>query len=140
MALHAVPSPSANPESIRDGEAELNTEDYLIEATLCPEPGSTDFSAQEEHQDSSSNGEGEETESTDPREGDRLWKHLRVNLEKIRAFCADMVTQIPIPERCIIEGTQLDHSDLLQASAQGYLMSHTRTVTGFHELSRVPAF
>ncbi|XP_058243773.1 ventricular zone-expressed PH domain-containing protein isoform X2 [Hemibagrus wyckioides] len=106
LALHAVQSRSANPDCIQDGEADLNTEDFLIEPILCPESGPAASSAQEEHQNSSSPEEGGQTDSMDPREGDRLWKHLRDNLEKIRAFCADMVTQIPIPERCIIEDTQ----------------------------------
>ncbi|KAK3549120.1 hypothetical protein QTP70_032784 [Hemibagrus guttatus] len=106
LALHAVQSCSTNPDCIQDGEADLNTEDFLIEPTLCPESGPAASSAQEEHQNSSSHEEGGQTDSLDPRERDRLWKHLRDNLEKIRAFCADMVTQIPIPERCIIEDTQ----------------------------------
>lgn len=111
LALHAVQSRSANPDCIQDGEADLNTEDFLIEPILCPESGPAVSSAQEEHQNSSSPEEGGQTDSMDPREGDRLWKHLRDSLEKIRAFCSDMVTQIPIPERCIIEGTRLHHSE-----------------------------
>ncbi|KAF5898642.1 ventricular zone-expressed PH domain-containing protein 1, partial [Clarias magur] len=108
-ALHAMQSHSNNPDCVQDAEGERNTEGYLIEAALCPETGPSPSSAQQEHsehQDSGSHGEGGRTDIMDPRERDRLWKHLRDNLKKIRAFCADMVTQIPIPERCIIEDTQ----------------------------------
>lgn len=98
---------------MQDGEGELNTEDYLIEA------GPAASSAQEEHsehQDSSaSHEEGGQADSMDPRERDRLWKHLRDNSENIRAFCDHMVTQIPIPEQCIIEGTQLNQRWLFRA-------------------------
>ncbi|XP_077422232.1 ventricular zone-expressed PH domain-containing protein [Vanacampus margaritifer] len=34
---------------------------------------------------------------------DRLFIHLRDNLEMIREFCKGMVQQIPIPEQCVIE-------------------------------------
>ncbi|XP_060779037.1 ventricular zone-expressed PH domain-containing protein isoform X4 [Neoarius graeffei] len=109
LALHAVQSGSTNPDCSQAGEGKPNTEDYLIEADLCPETDPEAPSVQEEHsehQDSVSHGEGGQTDSMDPRERDRLWKHLRDNLEKIRAFCSDMVTRIPIPEHCIIEDTQ----------------------------------
>ncbi|XP_034024000.1 ventricular zone-expressed PH domain-containing protein [Thalassophryne amazonica] len=36
-------------------------------------------------------------------EADRLFIHLRDNMDKIREFCKDMVQQIPIPEQCVIE-------------------------------------
>ncbi|KAF4071873.1 hypothetical protein AMELA_G00267910 [Ameiurus melas] len=102
LALHAVQTCSTNPDCIQDREGELSTEDYLIEATLCPEISPAASSAQEEHR--------EHHDSAFHGERDRLWKHLRDNLEKIRAFCADMVTRIPMPERCVIEGTRLqDH-------------------------------
>lgn len=37
-------------------------------------------------------------------DADRLFVHLRDNMETIREFCTDMVQQIPIPEQCVIEG------------------------------------
>ncbi|XP_053479681.1 ventricular zone-expressed PH domain-containing protein isoform X2 [Ictalurus furcatus] len=98
LALHAVQTRSTNPDCIQDREGELNTEDYPIEATLCHEIGPAASFAQEEH--------SEHQDSAFHGERDRLWKHLRDNLEKIRVFCADMVTQIPIPEHCTIEDTQ----------------------------------
>uniref|UniRef100_A0A8C5I0W6 PH domain-containing protein n=1 Tax=Gouania willdenowi TaxID=441366 RepID=A0A8C5I0W6_GOUWI len=36
-------------------------------------------------------------------EDDRLFLHLRDNMEKIRVFCKDTKQQIPIPEHCVIE-------------------------------------
>ncbi|XP_060734695.1 ventricular zone-expressed PH domain-containing protein isoform X1 [Tachysurus vachellii] len=106
LALHAAQSRSANPDCIQDREAKINTEDYLIEPILSPESCPAYSFAQEEQQSRSSNKEGVQKDSTDPRERDRLRKHLGDNMEKIRAFCTDMVTKIPIPERCIIEDTQ----------------------------------
>lgn len=37
-------------------------------------------------------------------ESDRLFIHLRDNMETIREFCKDMMQQIPTPEQCVIEG------------------------------------
>lgn len=48
-------------------------------------------------------GQGGEKEEQEE-EADRLFVHLRDNMEIIREFCKDMVQQIPIPEQCVIEG------------------------------------
>jgi len=37
-------------------------------------------------------------------EADRLFIHLRDNMEIIREFCREIMQQIPIPEQCVIEG------------------------------------
>ena len=37
-------------------------------------------------------------------ETDRLFIHLRDNMEAISEFCRDIMQQIPIPEQCVIEG------------------------------------
>lgn len=37
-------------------------------------------------------------------EADRLFVHLRDNMETIRKFCKDTVHQIPIPDQCVMEG------------------------------------
>lgn len=37
-------------------------------------------------------------------ESDRLFVHLRDNVETIREFCRDMMRHIPTPEQCVIEG------------------------------------
>ncbi|KAK0150555.1 Ventricular zone-expressed PH domain-containing protein [Merluccius polli] len=48
--------------------------------------------------------EEEEKEKEEEEEVDRLNVHLRNNMETIRVFCKDMMTQIPVPEQCVIEG------------------------------------
>lgn len=45
--------------------------------------------------------DGEKEEQGD---ADRLFVHLRENMETIREFCEGLVQQIPIPEQCVIEG------------------------------------
>lgn len=39
-------------------------------------------------------------------ESDKLFIHLRDNMETIREFCQDMRQQIPTPEQCVIEGNK----------------------------------
>ncbi|CAL9684819.1 unnamed protein product [Knipowitschia caucasica] len=39
----------------------------------------------------------------DQSEKDRLFIHLRENMEKIREFCEDALKKIPVPEECVIE-------------------------------------
>ncbi|XP_046720240.1 ventricular zone-expressed PH domain-containing protein isoform X3 [Silurus meridionalis] len=109
LALHTVKSRFNNPDCIQDGDVELLKENYLIEASCFPETCPVASSDQEEHSEHKnlvSNGEGGQMDTVHLQERDRLWKHLRDHLEKIRDFCAEMFTQIPIPEHCIIEDTQ----------------------------------
>lgn len=47
---------------------------------------------------------GPSREKEEQEDADRLFIHLRDNMETIREFCRDMVQQIPIPEQCAIEG------------------------------------
>ncbi|KAI4897482.1 hypothetical protein NFI96_024082 [Prochilodus magdalenae] len=114
LALHVVRSRSANPDSVQEGEGvELNPESYLIETSLSPETIPAHTPVPENHSDPTERhvardtGEPRETakEGVQTREGDRLWMHMRDNMEKIRAFCSEMIRQIPIPEQCIIEDT-----------------------------------
>lgn len=44
---------------------------------------------------------GEEEAEKQP---DRLFTHLRDNMETIREFCKGMMQQIPTPDHCVIEG------------------------------------
>lgn len=37
-------------------------------------------------------------------EDDKLFIHLKDNMETVREFCKNMVRQIPVPEHCMIEG------------------------------------
>lgn len=51
-------------------------------------------------------GESRETDGEKEEQGetDRLFLHLRDNMEVIREFCKDMAQQVPTPEQCVIEG------------------------------------
>uniref|UniRef100_A0A8C9ZZH1 Ventricular zone expressed PH domain-containing 1 n=1 Tax=Sander lucioperca TaxID=283035 RepID=A0A8C9ZZH1_SANLU len=77
LALHAVRSRSINSDTGEDGEG---LEPRVKEAQKGP-------SREKEEQE----------------DADRLFIHLRDNMETIREFCRDMVQQIPIPEQCAIE-------------------------------------
>uniref|UniRef100_A0A3B4ZMA6 Ventricular zone expressed PH domain containing 1 n=1 Tax=Stegastes partitus TaxID=144197 RepID=A0A3B4ZMA6_9TELE len=91
LALHAVRSRSINSDTGEDCEGvELSTENAL--SNTLPNQHS-------ENQEASPM-EGEKVEQG---EADRLFIHLRENMETIRGFCKDMVQQIPIPEQCAIE-------------------------------------
>ncbi|XP_063061391.1 ventricular zone-expressed PH domain-containing protein [Engraulis encrasicolus] len=51
-------------------------------------------------------GEGEKDTSMDKApDSDRLLTHMRDHLETIKAFCTEMVKQIPVPDHCVIEDT-----------------------------------
>ncbi|KAI1893893.1 hypothetical protein AGOR_G00128340 [Albula goreensis] len=125
LALHAVRSRSINSENGQEGEgAELSPDMFLSEGTPGLETeriteGECDLPANEHPQHSPApprdptppedtpqehcaDAQGR-TDTDDPRHTDRLWVHLRDNEEKIRAFYADIVKHIPIPEQCIIE-------------------------------------
>ncbi|XP_046720241.1 ventricular zone-expressed PH domain-containing protein isoform X4 [Silurus meridionalis] len=129
LALHTVKSRFNNPDCIQDGDVELLKENYLIEASCFPETCPVASSDQEEHSEHKnlvSNGEGGQMDTVHLQERDRLWKHLRDHLEKIRDFCAEMFTQIPIPEHCIIEGHYCLYgkSSFLLCSGQPHLWIH----------------
>uniref|UniRef100_A0A8B9KPI1 Ventricular zone expressed PH domain-containing 1 n=1 Tax=Astyanax mexicanus TaxID=7994 RepID=A0A8B9KPI1_ASTMX len=103
LALHAIRSRSTNPDSVQEGEgAELNPDSFLIEPTLNPETAPSHVQENHSARDTGTQREAEK-EGVETREGDRLWTHLRDNMEKIRSFCSEMIRQIPIPEQCIIE-------------------------------------
>lgn len=125
LALHAVRSRSINSDAGEDGEAVELSIDNAFSSTLA-NPNC------ENHQDASAP-EGEaagdgplpipipldngltetvrgqsgekdvEKEKQGEGEGDRLFIHLRDNMEAIRDFCRDMAQQIPIPEQCVME-------------------------------------
>ncbi|XP_066541005.1 ventricular zone-expressed PH domain-containing protein [Hoplias malabaricus] len=114
LAMHAIYSHSNNPDIVQEGEeSELSAEFYQIETTLSREIVATHSSlpVQENHRDpgirhgarDTGKHSGEDTEGSDPREGDRLWTHMRDNMEQIRAFFSEMMKQIPVPEQCVIE-------------------------------------
>ncbi|XP_073707103.1 ventricular zone-expressed PH domain-containing protein isoform X2 [Garra rufa] len=110
LALHAVRTRSINSDSGPEGEGvDLSAEPDVCEACPSPETGPAPTTPQENHKltekqpDTSLNSEGQKVAFVDPREGDRLWIHLRDNMEEIKTFCAEMIKQIPIPEHCVIE-------------------------------------
>ncbi|XP_056621469.1 ventricular zone-expressed PH domain-containing protein [Triplophysa dalaica] len=114
LALHAIRTLSINSDSSPEGEgSELSPEPDSCVTKPCPETTSSPSIPQENHTDptesipdTSPNSEWQKVEVRDPREGDRLWNHLRDNMEEIKTFCAVMIKQIPIPEQCVIEDTQ----------------------------------
>ena len=65
-------------------------------------------------------------------EVDRLYVHLRDNMEKIKEFCSPMLRQIPIPEQCVIEGTIHMHIHTLTHTLDTHMHSHTLTHTDTH--------
>lgn len=123
LALHAVRSRSINSDTGEDAEgAELIT-DNTFSNTLpnqhsenrevssterkptsdgpLPVNAPLDREVKEAEKGQSRENDGEKVEQE---ETDRLFIHLRDNMETIREFCKDMVQQIPIPELCVIEG------------------------------------
>ncbi|XP_057204234.1 ventricular zone-expressed PH domain-containing protein [Triplophysa rosa] len=110
LALHTVHTRSINSDSSPEGEgSELSPEpdSCFPETTSSPStPQENHTDPTESNPDTSPNSEGQKVEVRDPREGDRLWTHLRDNMEEIKTFCAEMIKQIPIPEQCVIEDTQ----------------------------------
>uniref|UniRef100_A0A8C2CUD4 Ventricular zone expressed PH domain-containing 1 n=1 Tax=Cyprinus carpio TaxID=7962 RepID=A0A8C2CUD4_CYPCA len=110
LALHAVRTRSINSDSSPEGEGvDLSTELGVCEASPSPETRPALTTLQENNKltdtqpETSPNGEGQKVVVGDPREGDRLWIHLRDNMEEIKNFCVEMIKQIPIPEHCVIE-------------------------------------
>lgn len=126
LALHAVRSRSINSEIGQDGEGVELMSDALLsvsppnqqtehfdtsptESELTNQsnqsPSTLPATPHEEQRDGQ--GEGRRGVKGDTGKEDKLYSHLRDNMEKIKEFCSVMVQQIPIPEHCVIEGTLL---------------------------------
>ncbi|NP_997996.1 ventricular zone-expressed PH domain-containing protein [Danio rerio] len=106
LALHAVRTRSINSDSSPEGEGlDLNAELNVCEAETSSVSSTPHNHTEltETQPDTSPNTEGAKVEDGDPRERDRLWIHLRDNMEEIKSFCAEMIKQIPVPEHCVIE-------------------------------------
>lgn len=123
LALHAVRSRSINSDAGEDGEGVEPSQDNILSNTLAnshsenqeappterkvtgdgsmPATAALDRGVKEAERAQSKGKDGEKEEQG---EADRLFDHLRDNMETIREFCKDMVQQIPIPEQCVIEG------------------------------------
>uniref|UniRef100_A0A672H2N6 Ventricular zone expressed PH domain-containing 1 n=1 Tax=Salarias fasciatus TaxID=181472 RepID=A0A672H2N6_SALFA len=122
LALHAVRSRSINSDTGEDSEAvELGIDSAFSSALTDPNrENRQDASPPEAEADGDGappipvpldNGlketvrgqSGEKDVEEKQGEGDRLFVHLRDNMEAIREFCRDAAQQIPIPEQCVIE-------------------------------------
>ncbi|TKS81221.1 Ventricular zone-expressed PH domain-containing protein [Collichthys lucidus] len=122
LALHAVRSRSINSDTGEDGEGLEPSPDNIFSNTTVNSPsenqealaserkmtgdGSVPITAaldrgvKEAERSQSREKEGENEEHEEP---DRLFIHLKDNMETIRDFCKDMAQQIPTPEQCVIE-------------------------------------
>lgn len=125
LALHSVRSHSINSDMAEDGEgAEQNTDSYVPNTLLHQRSDNCEVSPSERKptgdgsvpftappnadvrkeaecaQRGGMNGRKEEGEEDD----DKVFVHLKDNMETISEFCRDMVRRIPVPEHCVIEG------------------------------------
>ncbi|XP_062417088.1 ventricular zone-expressed PH domain-containing protein isoform X2 [Pungitius pungitius] len=115
LALHAARSRSINSDAGDDGDASEPSPDSNcsnasaqsqnrgaapVERRLQGD-GSMPVTAVTEAEEGQSREEEEEEE--DHEDADRLFIHLRDNIETVRAFCRDTAQQIPVPEQCAIE-------------------------------------
>ncbi|XP_073347714.1 ventricular zone-expressed PH domain-containing protein [Pagrus major] len=122
LALHAVRSRSINSDTGEDGEGLEPSPDNIFSNTLANSHSENQEAPPAERKltaDSSmpvaaalnrgvkeaERGHSRETdgEKEEQEEADRLFIHLRDNMETIRDFCKDMMQQIPTPEHCVIE-------------------------------------
>lgn len=122
LALHAVRSRSINSDTGEDGEGLEPSPDNIFSNTLVNShsenqealpterkrtaDGSMLVTAAldrgvKEAERGQSREDGEKEERGD---ADRLFIHLKDNMETIREFCKDMAQQIPTPEQCVMEG------------------------------------
>ncbi|XP_071352940.1 ventricular zone-expressed PH domain-containing protein isoform X2 [Trachinotus anak] len=123
LALHAVRSRFINSDTVEDGDGvELNPDSISSNNTLpnqhsenqeapptdrklagdgpLPLTTALDRGVKEAERGESREKDGEKEEQG---EADRLFIHLRDNMETIREFCREIMQQIPIPEQCVIE-------------------------------------
>lgn len=103
LALHAVRSWSISSDTGEDNEenqAANNAEIKMIdsETTIAPAPDTGVTEPERMDRD------GKEEEEEHP---DKLFIHLRDNMETIREFCKSLMQQIPTPDHCTIEGSSL---------------------------------
>lgn len=121
LALHVVRSRSINSDTGEDVEEQNldnissirtkplleNQEEPAIERIVAANASTPQLgrgTAERGH----SRERGDEEEEQD--ECDKLFIHLRDNMETIREFCQDMRQRIPTPEQCVIEGNRHKNS------------------------------
>ncbi|XP_053729691.1 ventricular zone-expressed PH domain-containing protein isoform X2 [Synchiropus splendidus] len=106
LAIAEVRSRSANLDSGEDGEAAehraliCSTERQEVASPERKPTGDEPSVAVEEEGD-----EGPGREKEEQVESDRLFQHLRDNMENISQFCGELLRRIPVPEQCVIEGS-----------------------------------
>ncbi|XP_074535412.1 ventricular zone-expressed PH domain-containing protein isoform X2 [Halichoeres trimaculatus] len=120
LALHAVRSRSNNSDNGDDGDGFDQSPDIIFSNTMpniqsesqeAPPTertptGPSSFTAPLDggvRETERGQSKDKDREKEEPEECDRLFIHLRDNMETIKEFCKDMVQQIPIPEHCAIE-------------------------------------
>uniref|UniRef100_A0A4W6E8F8 Ventricular zone expressed PH domain-containing 1 n=1 Tax=Lates calcarifer TaxID=8187 RepID=A0A4W6E8F8_LATCA len=122
LALHAVRSRSINSDTGEDGDGVELSPDNIFSNALPNQhsenqeappadrkptgDGSPSGSAAPDRGvKEAERGESRETDGEKEEQGetDRLFLHLRDNMEVIREFCKDMAQQVPTPEQCVIE-------------------------------------
>ncbi|XP_007576278.1 ventricular zone-expressed PH domain-containing protein [Poecilia formosa] len=118
LALHIARSRSLSSDTGEDSEAvEPSTENCVSNAQSNQASGSHEVSPSEKKLTSDNSvsvtAERKEVEKAEIKDengeeaeqvqADRLFIHLRDNMETIREFCKDMAKRIPVPEQCVIE-------------------------------------
>lgn len=132
LALHAVRSRSFNSDTGEDGDEQ--SPDSIVSNTVAKPPSEDQEAAATERKVTSSDstpgldrgvreaerGHSQEKEGGNGEQGesDRLFIHLRDNMETIREFCRDMMRHIPTPEQCVIEGNVHITSSCLMGASQ----------------------
>uniref|UniRef100_W5M6E4 Ventricular zone expressed PH domain-containing 1 n=1 Tax=Lepisosteus oculatus TaxID=7918 RepID=W5M6E4_LEPOC len=106
LALHVVRSKSMNSEHSQEEDGgDLPAEVCLSERSPSQESCGTAVQGNSSADSvrESCQGGNAQTDALNGQNEDRLCQHLRDNLSKMKAFSAEMVKQIPVPEQCIIE-------------------------------------
>lgn len=93
-----------SPDSVFSSAAKLHSENHEAPAVdrkvAVPATAAPDREVKEaEEGDNRQDGNKEEQGASD-----RLFIHLRDNMETIREFCKSIMQHIPTPEQCVIEG------------------------------------
>uniref|UniRef100_A0A1A8D285 Ventricular zone expressed PH domain protein n=1 Tax=Nothobranchius kadleci TaxID=1051664 RepID=A0A1A8D285_NOTKA len=116
LALHAARSRSITSDTADDGEGAEPSTDSCFSNTLSNqhsencEASSSEMAGDvaaplnvNEKKEAETPQSGEMNGKRGGEEEDKLFIHLRENMETIREFSEEMVKQIPVPEQCVIE-------------------------------------
>uniref|UniRef100_A0A3P9IIU1 Ventricular zone expressed PH domain-containing 1 n=1 Tax=Oryzias latipes TaxID=8090 RepID=A0A3P9IIU1_ORYLA len=150
LALHEVCSRSINSDAGEDGEGvEFSTETSNPLPCRPSENQEVSPTGRKQTGDGAppaaaaqSNKEAEKCQNgevdAEQVEMDKLFLHLRDNMETIREFCKDMVQQIPTPDQCVIEDSSGGCVSKLSFSCplKGHYCLYAKS--SFHLTSRQP--